>query len=121
MILIVKVVLMMENQKAKRRKNLEFMCHPNLPLSIMVSTVSFTSSYITHKAATQASSFSFMQDGDETPMTRQQKQLERAKKRALQSSVMQELREEYMDTPTEISQASATQTVLSRQHREKEE
>ncbi|KAK3932516.1 Neuroguidin, partial [Frankliniella fusca] len=60
-------------------------------------------------------------DGDETTVSRQQKQLERAKKRALQSSVMQELREEYMDTPTEISQASATQTVLSRQHREREE
>ena len=60
-------------------------------------------------------------DGDETPMTRQQKQLERAKKRALQSSVMQELREEYTDTPTEITQTSATQTVLSRQHKEREE
>lgn len=60
-------------------------------------------------------------DGDETAQTRQQKQLERAKKRALQSSVMQELREEYMDTPTEITQASAGQTVLSRNQREREE
>lgn len=60
-------------------------------------------------------------DGDDTPMSRQQKQSERAKKRALQSSVIQELKEEYLDTPTEISQASATQTVLSRQHRERED
>lgn len=41
-------------------------------------------------------------DGDESRVVKRQKLLERAKKRALQSSVMQELREEYEDTPVEI-------------------
>jgi len=41
-------------------------------------------------------------DGDESQAIKKQKELERAKKRALQSSVMQELREEYADTPVEV-------------------
>jgi len=41
-------------------------------------------------------------DGDESRVVKRQKELERAKKRALQSSVMQELREEYADTPVEM-------------------
>lgn len=41
-------------------------------------------------------------DGDESRAVKKQKLLERAKKRALQSSVMQELREEYADTPVEM-------------------
>lgn len=41
-------------------------------------------------------------DGDESRAAKKQKELERAKKRALQSSVMQELREEYADTPIEV-------------------
>lgn len=41
-------------------------------------------------------------DGDESRVVKRQKELERAKKRALQSSVMQELREEYADTPVEV-------------------
>lgn len=41
-------------------------------------------------------------DGDESRAVKKQKELERAKKRALQSSVMQELREEYADTPVEM-------------------
>lgn len=41
-------------------------------------------------------------DGDESRAVKKQKLLERAKKRALQSSVMQELREEYADTPVEV-------------------
>jgi len=41
-------------------------------------------------------------DGDESRTVKKQKLLERAKKRALQSSVMQELREEYADTPVEV-------------------
>lgn len=41
-------------------------------------------------------------DGDESRAVKRQKELERAKKRALQSSVMQELREEYADTPVEM-------------------
>lgn len=41
-------------------------------------------------------------DGDESRAVKRQKELDRAKKRALQSSVMQELREEYADTPVEV-------------------
>jgi len=41
-------------------------------------------------------------DGDESRAVKRQKEYERAKKRALQSSVMQELREEYADTPVEM-------------------
>ncbi|XP_050419696.1 neuroguidin [Adelges cooleyi] len=41
-------------------------------------------------------------DGDESHADKKQKLLERAKKRALQSSVIQELREEYADTPVEV-------------------
>lgn len=41
-------------------------------------------------------------DGDESRAVKKQKVLERAKKRALQSSVIQELREEYADTPVEV-------------------
>lgn len=41
-------------------------------------------------------------DGDETQAIKRQKLVDRAKKRALQSSVMQELREEYEDTPVEV-------------------
>lgn len=41
-------------------------------------------------------------DGDESRVVKRQKVLDRAKKRALQSSVMQELREEYEDTPVEV-------------------
>lgn len=41
-------------------------------------------------------------DGDESRAVKKQKVLERAKKRALQSSVMEELREEYADTPLEM-------------------
>lgn len=47
-------------------------------------------------------------DGDESRAERRQKILERARKRALQSSVMQELKEEYLDTPVEVK---ATNTL----------
>ncbi|KAJ1531022.1 hypothetical protein ONE63_005853 [Megalurothrips usitatus] len=60
-------------------------------------------------------------DEEDTPMSRQQKQLERARMRALQSSVIKELQAEYLDTPTEISQASATRTVMSRREKERQE
>ncbi|XP_072013779.1 neuroguidin-like [Amphiura filiformis] len=41
-------------------------------------------------------------DGDETVQDRQQRALQKAKKRALSSSLMQELRAEYNDAPDEI-------------------
>ncbi|XP_022108787.1 neuroguidin-like isoform X2 [Acanthaster planci] len=41
-------------------------------------------------------------DGDETVKQRQEKQLEKAKKRALSSALMQELKGEYFDGPEEV-------------------
>ncbi|XP_059472908.1 neuroguidin [Neocloeon triangulifer] len=41
-------------------------------------------------------------EGDETAASRQEKLLERAKRRALSSSMVRELREEYLDAPTEL-------------------
>ncbi|CAG2055022.1 unnamed protein product, partial [Timema podura] len=60
-------------------------------------------------------------DGDENKTDRQQRILERAKKRALNTSMIQELREEYLDTPMEITHESSKRAVLSHQRREREE
>ncbi|KAJ4442401.1 hypothetical protein ANN_03987 [Periplaneta americana] len=60
-------------------------------------------------------------DGDESHAEKQQRALERARKRALGSSVMQELQEEYFDRPTEISQGDVARATLAQQHRHKEE
>lgn len=46
---------------------------------------------------------------------------ERNKRHALSSSIMQDLREEYLDTPVEISQGSRAQQILSRQQQERQE
>lgn len=52
---------------------------------------------------------------------KQRKLLENAKKRALHSSVMQELKEEYLDTPLEISTAATTlRNTHSKYKKEKE-
>lgn len=120
MILVVRMILMMVKTKVKIRRAVVFMCLLSWQQSIMVSACTYTL-VVTNRWHKFHYNLPYLTDGDETPMTRQQKQLDRAKKRALQSSVMQELREEYMETPTEITQTSVTQTVLSRQHKEKEE
>ncbi|XP_067001224.1 neuroguidin [Anabrus simplex] len=60
-------------------------------------------------------------DGDESKAERQQRLIERARKRALNSSVMQELREEYLDSPTEVTHVNAHQAVLSNHQRRREE
>ncbi|XP_038070230.1 neuroguidin-like [Patiria miniata] len=44
-------------------------------------------------------------DGDETMKQRQEKQLEKAKKRALSSALMQELKGEYFDGPEEVRES----------------
>jgi len=41
-------------------------------------------------------------EGDETAASRQEKLLERAKRRALSSSMVRELQEEYLDAPSEL-------------------
>lgn len=46
---------------------------------------------------------------------------ERIKKRALSSSIMQDLREEYLDIPLEVSQSSRAQHPVSKRDQEREE
>jgi len=60
-------------------------------------------------------------DGDESWADKQQRVLERARKRALGSSVMQELQEEYFDRPSEVSHRDATKATLVQQLHHKEE
>ena len=60
-------------------------------------------------------------DGDESWADKQQRVLERARKRALGTSVMQELQEEYFDRPSEVSHRDATKATLVQQLRHKEE
>ncbi|XP_055641882.1 neuroguidin [Toxorhynchites rutilus septentrionalis] len=58
---------------------------------------------------------------DDSKAERARKQIERARKRALGSSLIHELKEEYLDTPMEISSSSRALQVLSRKEREREE
>uniref|UniRef100_A0A182PIZ4 Neuroguidin n=1 Tax=Anopheles epiroticus TaxID=199890 RepID=A0A182PIZ4_9DIPT len=58
---------------------------------------------------------------EDTKANRARKQLERAKKHALGSSLIQDLKEEYLDTPVEVSSSSRAQQILSRREREREE
>ncbi|KAL9928823.1 neuroguidin isoform 2-T2 [Glossina fuscipes fuscipes] len=60
-------------------------------------------------------------DGDEKPEDKEKKILERAKKRAITSSMLQDLKEEYLDVPTEISSTSRAQQILSKAQKEKQE
>lgn len=60
-------------------------------------------------------------DGDETKQERTQKLMDRAKKRALNSSIIQDLKEEYLDTPLEITTDTRAQKQHSRSMKEKEE
>lgn len=62
-----------------------------------------------------------MTDGEDRYEEREQRQLERAKKRALSSSMMQELKEEYLDTPLEVTHGSARQVEASKQHKARQE
>lgn len=60
-------------------------------------------------------------DDDDNEATRKQKLQERARKRALHSSVIQELRDEYLDTPTEVVHSNAMKATISKQQRAKTE
>jgi len=60
-------------------------------------------------------------DDDDTKAERNRKQLERAKKRTLSSSIIQDLKEEYLDIPIEVSAGTRAQQMLSRSQKEKEE
>ncbi|XP_059616232.1 neuroguidin [Phlebotomus argentipes] len=58
---------------------------------------------------------------DESKAERSRKQLERAKKRSIGMSIIEDLKEEYLDTPVEISGTSKAQQMFSRAQKEKEE
>ncbi|XP_055296121.1 neuroguidin isoform X3 [Sitodiplosis mosellana] len=60
-------------------------------------------------------------DGEDTKAERARKQMERARKRALNSNIIQDLKEECLDTPTEITEGSRAQQLLTRAQKEKEE
>ncbi|XP_052837326.1 neuroguidin [Drosophila gunungcola] len=60
-------------------------------------------------------------DGDEREADKEKKAMDRAKKRAITSSMLQDLKEEYLDAPTEISSGSRAQQLLSHAQKEKQE
>ncbi|XP_063922810.1 neuroguidin [Zophobas morio] len=59
--------------------------------------------------------------GDESAQERAKRLQERTKKHMLSTSIMQDLKEEYLDTPVEVSQTSRAQQILSKQQKEREE
>ena len=59
----------------------------NLPLSFPIFLIIF---------------FLLCLEGDDTQKERQERQMERTRKRALSSSIMQDLRQEYDDGPEEM-------------------
>ncbi|KAJ3653733.1 hypothetical protein Zmor_012970 [Zophobas morio] len=59
--------------------------------------------------------------GDESAQERAKRLQERTKKHMLSTSIMQDLKEEYLDTPLEVSQTSRAQQILSKQQKEREE
>ncbi|KAF5273629.1 hypothetical protein FQR65_LT04628 [Abscondita terminalis] len=58
---------------------------------------------------------------DDTAQERNKRAQERTKRMALSSSIMQDLREEYLDTPIEVSQGSRAQQILTKQQQERQE
>uniref|UniRef100_A0A7G3AUJ8 Protein involved in rrna processing n=1 Tax=Lutzomyia longipalpis TaxID=7200 RepID=A0A7G3AUJ8_LUTLO len=58
---------------------------------------------------------------DEGKADRNRKQIERAKKRSIGMAIIEDLKEEYLDTPVEIAGTSRAQQMLSRAQKEKEE
>ncbi|KAJ8955564.1 hypothetical protein NQ318_001394, partial [Aromia moschata] len=58
--------------------------------------------------------------GDESAQERIKRLQAKSKKHALSSSIMQDLREEYLDTPIEVSQGSRAQQMLSKEHQERQ-
>ncbi|XP_055331300.1 neuroguidin-like [Paramacrobiotus metropolitanus] len=58
---------------------------------------------------------------DENPRDRVQKEAERAKKRALHSTIMQELRQDYYDEPEEIHDRDIYRTKADKSAKEREE
>jgi U3 small nucleolar ribonucleoprotein protein LCP5 len=59
-------------------------------------------------------------DEDETAAEKQEKLRERARKRAINSTLIDEWKEEFLDTPVEISGGSRAQQMISRAMKERE-
>lgn len=59
-------------------------------------------------------------DADETAAEKQEKLQERARKRALSSALIDEWKEEFLDTPVEISGGSRAQQMISKAMKERE-
>jgi len=59
-------------------------------------------------------------DDDDTKADKQEKIRERARKRALNSTLIDELKEDYLDTPVEISGGSRAQQLISKAWKERE-
>nr|XP_018915272.1 PREDICTED: neuroguidin [Bemisia tabaci] len=60
-------------------------------------------------------------DGEETLASKQKDLLEKAKKRALSSSIVQKMQEEYLDAPVEIAHSSGLKNAISKEERERTE
>ncbi|KAK9754692.1 Sas10/Utp3/C1D family [Popillia japonica] len=58
--------------------------------------------------------------GDETTYERNKRLQEKRKKHSLSSSLMQDLKEEYLDIPIEISQSSRAQQIITKQQQERQ-
>ncbi|KAI4465334.1 something about silencing protein 10-related [Holotrichia oblita] len=58
--------------------------------------------------------------GDETTHERNKRLQEKRKKHSLSSSLMQDLKEEYLDVPVEISQSSRAQQITTKQQQERQ-
>lgn len=57
---------------------------------------------------------------DDPVQEKNRKQFERLKKRALQSSIIQEMKEQYLDTPVEISEGSKASQIYNKAQKERE-
>lgn len=60
-------------------------------------------------------------DGEDKSADREKKLIERAKKRAMTTSMLHDLKEEYLDAPTEISSSSRAQQIISTAQKEKQQ
>ncbi|GJQ70429.1 hypothetical protein Trydic_g22853 [Trypoxylus dichotomus] len=58
--------------------------------------------------------------GDETVHERNKRLQEKRKKHSISSSLMQDLRDEYLDVPIEVSQSSRAQQIISKQQQERQ-
>lgn len=65
--------------------------------------------------------FCFLILGDETAIERSKKMQERTKRLALSSSIIQDLKDEYLDVPMEVAQGSRAQHTISKKEQERQE